>query len=292
MVYQVAIEVVLCGLRALWLWCDVERGAQGRWRHLPLILALLLPVTARGGTAEGYYDKASAQALAGDWAGALTNASRSIALQPNMVAPWLLRAEACQNVGNLPEAITNYSQAIALRPFAMAYFYRGMLEQQLDPHSPAVLADYNAAIRLHESLRQQPVDPSSPMLSPKEYAAAFYNRGAWKLSNGDREGAMEDLARAKHPASFVLPEIKWFESYQLNPAIVPPTNTETEGGLGNPFGLLERPTYVVEELKWYQFMTWHKCQLMAVIVIIGGYALRAVRRRREDTSSRASGVGK
>ena len=97
----------------------------------------------------------------------------------------------------------------------------------------------------------------------------FYARGQAKLFLGD-EGAIADLTKAG----------------QLNPALV------FHPASGNPFGLFERHTYVLQELKWYQFMTWPQWQLMAVIVILGGYALRAVRRRREATTSGPTGAGK
>jgi len=405
-----------------------------RRRQLPLILALLLPLAASSRERERLetdYEKARSQALAGDWAGALTNANRAIYLQPYAAEPWILRAEAFQYLGNLPEAITNFSQAIALRPLASAYFLRGMIEQHLDPQSPTALVDYNEAVRLTERLTKQPPDPQSPVLNQIDYAGVFYNRGCWKGIHGDTDGALRDFDRAiqlnpelglayscramikmnRHDGAAALADFSraialhstnpldyynrdrllahregpetagedytnavklamggdwagaltnadraialqpnagdgWLIRAQIfqslgkfreaisnyneairiiEPLSPNPTNFAEvfyargrvelflgdEGAIedltkagqlnpalafhpasGNPFGLFERPNYVLPELKWYQFMTWPQWQLMAVIVILGGYALRAVRRRREATSSGASGAGR
>ena len=346
MVNWATIGAVMHRLRVRWLRCALneERRAQGRWRQLPLVLALLLPVAASSRereTLEKDYEKATSQALAGDWAGALTNANRAIYLQPYAAEAWFIRAEALQNLGNLPEAITNFSLSIALRPLASSYFRRGMIEQHLDPQSPAALADYNEAIRLTERLTEQPPDPHSPVLNQTDYSAAFYNRGCLKGIHGDTDGALADFDRAirlnpelglayscramikmnrRDGAAALADFSRAIELHSTNP------NDYYNRGLllayiaRTPFSPFEKPHYPfyaairdfekahqldpnikippefmrydMPELKWYQFMTWHQWQLMAVIVIIGGFALRAVRRRREATTSGPTGAGK
>jgi tetratricopeptide (TPR) repeat protein len=110
---------------------------------------------------------------------AILSFDRAIALAPDYVDAYLLRARARAGLSDLAPAIEDFSAVIRLRPNdSQAYVERGLAYLDLKEY-PLSLADCVKALALNPKL-----------------AAAYNLRGTLARAQGDPRGALEDFTRA------------------------------------------------------------------------------------------------
>lgn len=117
--------------------------------------------------------------LAGEYATALDEFSKAVALEPNEATLLQNRGSVYLMLGRYDEAVSDFDRAIALRAdHADYYTNRGIAHRHLG-HLTQALADYSKAIEL---------TPNNPV--------AYTNRGALYLAQKDFEHAQADFEKA------------------------------------------------------------------------------------------------
>ncbi len=107
--------------------------------------------TAPAPQAEYFNDHALVQLARNNFAAALADATKAIALNPQLGPAFGNRALAEQDTGNFTAAIADFTHGIALQPnFAPYYSYRGELYQNQNDFARAV-ADYEKYLALQPS---------------------------------------------------------------------------------------------------------------------------------------------
>ena len=151
-----------------------------RW-YQPTDAELAARIKASPTDADGYRDRADAFALKGDYASALGDMDRAVALKPNdadmLNARCFTRAEANKN---LPGALDDCNAALQLTPRdpptldsrGLVYFRLGQLDR--------AVADYDAALDVDRTI-----------------APSLYVRGVAKRRQGDVKGGDADIAAAE-----------------------------------------------------------------------------------------------
>jgi tetratricopeptide (TPR) repeat protein len=145
-----------------------------------------VPTLSTPKTANDYCDSAKAKYSRGDFAGAIADYNKAIALQPDCAPAYFNRGNTKKAEGFLDDAIDDFDQAIELNPsYAIAYNNRGLTKYAKNDLAGAI-ADFNKAIEFDAS-----------------YAGAYNNRGNAKDDKGDLEGALADYDKviALNPGS-------------------------------------------------------------------------------------------
>jgi tetratricopeptide (TPR) repeat protein len=145
-----------------------------------------VPALSTPKTASEYCDSAKAKYSMGDFAGALADYNKAIAVQPDCAEAYFNRGNTKKAEGFLDDAIDDFDQAIELNPsYAIAYNNRGLTKYAKNDLNGAI-ADFNKAIEFDAS-----------------YAGAYNNRGNAKDDKGDIEGAIADYDKviALNPGS-------------------------------------------------------------------------------------------
>jgi tetratricopeptide (TPR) repeat protein len=154
----------------------------------PLLQAGAAP-EARRAVADAYCARGRARHEAGDYAGALADASRALALAPDLAAAYNARAEAHHELGDYAAAMADHNRAVDLAPREAAYYNaRSVTRHTLGDYDQS-LADSNRAVDL----------------APTE-AEHRYSRGVTYHVQGDFARALADKTRAvelaPHEAEF------------------------------------------------------------------------------------------
>ena len=69
-----------------------------------------------------YFNRAAQEERSGDFGGTITNATRAIELQPDLVQAYFLRGSAEQVLSNYDEAIADFERVTSMKPgWAVAY---------------------------------------------------------------------------------------------------------------------------------------------------------------------------
>jgi ankyrin repeat protein/tetratricopeptide (TPR) repeat protein len=160
-----------------------------------------------------YYFRAQERQRKGDYAGALADFDRAIALTPNDALAYGKRADARRAEGRFREALADYDRAIALNPGIETFFAdRGKAKQEQGDLAGA-LADYDRALTMEPGDLNCLVDRAKTRLaqgdhagavadltkvigSNPNYVEAFYQRGIAKQAGGDPDGAIADFNQA------------------------------------------------------------------------------------------------
>ena len=126
-----------------------------------------------------FLDRGSERVKKNDWAGAISDYSQVLALDPGSGIAYTARAGARQSKGDLDGAIKDYTQAIALNPqMADAYNGRGNAKAARNDLDSAI-ADFTQAVKIDPTL-----------------AAAYDSRGNAKTAKDDLDGAISDYTQA------------------------------------------------------------------------------------------------
>ena len=103
----------------------------------------------------------------GQYAEALVECEKAIALKPDRALAYYIRGQTMARLEQYDDAIADYDKAIALKPDdAFVYHNRGSAKQMLGQYSGA-LADYDKAIELNP-----------------DHGPAYFSRGSFKYSFG------------------------------------------------------------------------------------------------------------
>jgi len=115
----------------------------------------------------------------GDFAGALAEFNRALALNPNLPEALAGRGIARAKLGDKQAALDDLNRAVSAKPdYAEAYWHRGEARFELGDKLAAI-DDYNKALALRP-----------------DYAEAIWSRGVARAALGDQRGALEDYNRA------------------------------------------------------------------------------------------------
>ena len=111
-----------------------------------------------------------------DYASAIADAARAIALDPKLARAYNLRGTARRAAGDPRKAIEDFSKAVEFEPNLDNYFQRASTYQSIGDHARAI-ADFDKAIE---------EDPMQPHI--------HYARAESRAAVGDRAGAEADIA--------------------------------------------------------------------------------------------------
>jgi len=130
--------------------------------------------------AEAVKQEGDRLAKAGQYAAALEAYSRAIQIDPKFAAAYKSMGMAHRRLRQLENAIQDYGQAIEIDPAdAEAYVERGSTRLMLRKIDAAI-EDFDAAIE-----------------KKPDYARAYAARSGAKSQSGDKQGAAEDMAKAR-----------------------------------------------------------------------------------------------
>ncbi|HTY45948.1 MAG TPA: tetratricopeptide repeat protein [Patescibacteria group bacterium] len=131
------------------------------------------------GKARPYNNRGVAYGDQGNFAQAISDYTRAIAISPDYAEAYYNRANAYDKQGNLSQAIADYTRAIAISPaYAAAYNNRANVYNKQGNFAQAI-ADCIRAIEINP-----------------DYAEAYYNRGLAYDKQGDLPQAVADYAKA------------------------------------------------------------------------------------------------
>ena len=129
--------------------------------------------------AKYYSENGNTKFNTGDYAGALMDYNKALALNPKDAMTYYNRGKAKFNLGKIPDAVKDYSRAIKLEPgFISAYDKRGEAEEALGDYAAAV-KDFDKKIGFN----------------PRDYEI-YYKRAGAKDSLHDYDGAVKDYDKA------------------------------------------------------------------------------------------------
>ncbi len=132
-------------------------------------------------SAETYFQWGYTKSKLGDYAGAISDYSRAIQLQPDAVNAYGNRGAMKALLGQHAAAIADYNIVVRLEPDNIgAYLARGLAKQDLKQHFAAI-TDFDTAIRI----------------KPEE-ASAYLLRGISKSELGQHSAAIADYDMAIH----------------------------------------------------------------------------------------------
>ena len=114
-----------------------------------------------------------------DYANAITDADRAIALDPKLARAYNLRGTAHRSAGDLPKAVDDFTKALQLEPNLDNYFQRASTYQRLGEH-PLAIVDFTKALE---------EDPQQPHI--------YFARAESRSAVGDNAGAKEDIAAGR-----------------------------------------------------------------------------------------------
>jgi len=182
-------------------------------KALCIILLVMLPAVLYAETAGDCYTRGEARAAKGDYAGAISEYTRAIALQPAYTEAYVNRGVAKTLKGDLRGALADLDTAVKLNPYyPLAYYNRGIAKQRNGDRAGAA-EDYTKAIALKPAYTEAYLNrgvvkilandtagairdlDTAVTLGPKD-ALAYYNRGIAKQMRGDLDGSIADYTEA------------------------------------------------------------------------------------------------
>jgi|GEM_PF-4126048 len=148
-------------------------------RQLLLIILLLTATQALFAQTAGYWvNKAVEKTNNGDYAGAIADCDKALAINPRYLEAFNNRGVAKHKLGQNESAIIDFDQATAINPrSAVVFKNRGGAKTDLKLYSEAI-ADYNVAIAI----------------TPND-AEAYYSRGVVETYSGQYDDAIADYIR-------------------------------------------------------------------------------------------------
>ena len=124
-------------------------------------------------SAQRYIDRGNQKEQSGDLAGAISEFTTAIEIDPTNALAWSRRGNAFAALRQTDRALADCSKAVELNPnWAIGWYNRGNIDSALGQHDKAI-ADFSKAIELEPDF-------------------AWGNRAASRAYNGDRDGAMSD----------------------------------------------------------------------------------------------------
>lgn len=130
-------------------------------------------------TAQDFYVRAVAKALARNYQGAIKDCNQAIELNPDFVEAYVERGASRYKLGNARGALQDCNQALSLNPnLAQAYYYQGRARYRLG-YTQAAIEAYNQAIA------KAPDQPKT-----------YYHRGLANQDLKEHDQAVEDLQKA------------------------------------------------------------------------------------------------
>jgi tetratricopeptide (TPR) repeat protein len=149
-----------------------------------LDVLFLIPGSALGDNATGYYNSGVDKLEKGDLDGAIADYTKAIELRPDYVKAYNNRGSARIEKGDLDGAIGDFSKAIELKPdHVNSYYGRGNAKERKGDWDGAI-ADYTKAIE------------TVPDTTNVYLQYAYYGRGNAKERKGDFNGALADYTKA------------------------------------------------------------------------------------------------
>ena len=114
-----------------------------------------------------------------DYANAIADADRAIALDPKLARAYNLRGSALRAAGDPRKAVDAFTRAIEIEPSLDNYFQRAATYQVIGEHQLAI-ADFSKA------LEEDPQEPHT-----------YYARAESRSAVGDSAGARADIAAGR-----------------------------------------------------------------------------------------------